>query len=182
MKKIFLFVLYLSPLLVKSQDLSVLEKDTLVQIIYILIFLLVLVLWQKIYRFFRKNQIRPFANLFSKTKLEVELDKDKIYRPQVLTMTIRNTGKNEVEFQAPVLEFRKIWSKRKFKLNGISGRQIYPIFLDPGDTHTLRIETSTLYQYDKGIKTYYWALIIVTDNTGRIWKSKPVKLRKSLVT
>ncbi|MFY9153086.1 MAG: hypothetical protein WAO52_13805 [Prolixibacteraceae bacterium] len=178
-----IFLVFLSfPLLLRSQDLSGLEKDTLIQIIYILIFLLILVFGREVYRYSQKHHIRPFSRIFNKSLLEIELEKDKLYRPQVLTMTIRNLGKNEVEFHAPVLEFRKIWSKRKFKLNGISGRQIYPLFLDPDDEHTLRIETANLHQYDKTIKSFYWAQIHVTEINGRIWRSKPVKLRKSLVT
>lgn len=182
MKKGISLVFFSFPLLVRSQDLSGMEKETLIQIIYLLVFLLVIVVGWEIYRYFNKHQIRPFAGLFSKTKLEVELEKDKLYRPQILTMTIRNTGTKELEFHTPVLEFRKIWSKRKFKLNGINGRQIYPLFLDPGETHTLRIETANLYQYDKTIKSFYWAQIHVTETNGRLWRSKPVKLRKSLVT
>ena len=178
-----IFLVFLSfPLLLKSQDLSGLEKDSLIQIIYILVSIVIIFLGREVSRYYRKRKINPFASLFSKTKLEVELEKDKIYRPQLLTMTIRNTGKKELEFHTPVLEFRKIWSKRKFKLNGINGRQIYPLFLDPGDTHTLRIETANLYQYDKSIKSFYWAQIHVTETNGRLWRSKPVKLRKSLVT
>lgn len=182
MKKGLILVFLSFPLLLQSQDLSGLEKETLINIIYLLMLLLVLVLGWEFYRYFRKNQVKPFASLFSKSKLEIELEKDKLYRPQLLTMTIRNIGKKELEFHTPVLEFRKIWSKRKFKLNGINGRQIYPLFLDPGDTHSLRIETAILYQYDKTIKSFYWAQIHVTETSGRLWRSKPVKLRKSLVT
>jgi hypothetical protein len=97
-------------------------------------------------------------------------------------MTIRNTGKNEADIDAPVLEFRKIWTKRKFKLSGINGNAIYPMFIDTGKSHQLRIETSTFHQYDRSIKSFYWARVIVTDADGRLWKSNSVKLRKSLVT
>jgi len=115
-------------------------------------------------------------------KLNVVLNKDRLFRPQILTLTIRNTGKYEADLNAPVLEFRKIWSKRKFKLNGIKGQQVYPLFLQPGITHQLVIETSTFHQYDRSIKSFYWARIYISDIEGRKWKSNNVKLRKSLVT
>jgi len=97
-------------------------------------------------------------------------------------MTISNTGKNEADIDAPVLEYRKIWSRRKFKLNGVNGNAIYPMYIGAGKTHQLRIETANFHQYDRSIKSFYWARIIVTDVDGRRWKSKSVKLRQSLFT
>lgn len=128
--------------------------------------------------------MKPFklSRLYKSIKLVVHLEKDKPLRPQVLTMTIRNTGKHEADIDAPVLEFRKIWTKRKFKLNGINGNAIYPMYINPGSSHQLRIETATFHQYDRTIKSFYWARIVVTDVDGRTWKSNTVKLRKSLVT
>lgn len=132
----------------------------------------------------KTRNMKPFklSRLLKTIKLVVQLEKDKPLRPQVLTMTIRNTGKNEADIDAPVLEFRKIWTSRKFKLNGINGNAIYPMYISSGNTHQLRIETSTFHQYDRSIKSFYWARIIVTDVDGRSWKSNSVKLRKSLVT
>lgn len=158
------------------------EKETLVWIILIMAipFLMALVIF--IYRIL--GNIRPIklSRFFKKVKLQILLEKDKPLRPKVLTMSISNTGKNEADIDAPVLEFRKIWTKRKFKLNGINGNAIYPMYIGSGKTHQLRIETSTFHQYDRSIKSFYWARIIVTDVDGRKWKSNSVKLRKSLVT
>lgn len=182
MKKLVVLVLICLPFAARSIGLADLEKESLIQIIYILGILLCSMVGWKLFQYWQKHNRYFFTRLLNKVHLEVELEKDKLFRPRVLTLTIRNTGKNEVEFEAPVLEFRKIWSKRKFKLNGISGRQIYPLFLEPGDTHQLVIETSQLHQYDKSIKSFYWAQVHVSDLVGRKWKSKPLKLRKSLVT
>lgn len=159
------------------------EKLQLLRIIAILTAFLVLIIGWEAWKVWnnRKNSGSLFRFL-KKVKLEVSLGKDRLFRPQVLTLTIRNTGKYEVDLNAPVLEFRKIWSKRKFKLNGIKGQQVYPLFLQPGITHQLEIETSTFHQYDRSIKSFYWARIYVSDIEGRRWKSNNVKLRKSLVT
>jgi hypothetical protein len=158
------------------------EKETLVWIILVLAvpFLIVLLLF--IYRIIKNSGPFKLSRFLKIVKLEIDLEKDKPLRPQVLTMTIRNTGKNEADINSPVIEFRKIWSVRKFKLNGISGNQIYPMFIDVGKAHQLRIETSTFHNYDRSIRKYYWARIFVTDVDGRKWKSNKVKLRKSLVT
>lgn len=158
------------------------EKETLVQAILILALLLVAVVSFDVWRILKNKGKGTIWRPLFRLKLDVFLDKDRVFHPQVLTMTIKNTGKREVEIDAPVLEFRKIWSKRKFKLNGINGNYIYPMMVNPGDKHQLFIETARFHQYDNEIKSFYWARIYVTDVEGRKWKSNDVKLRKSLVT
>lgn len=165
-----------------SQLAEKVEKETLVWIILFMTIPFLFVLSIFIYRISRNIKPIKLSRFLKIVKLEILLEKDKPLRPQLLTMTIRNTGKNEADIDAPVLEFRKIWTKRKFKLNGINGNAIYPMFINSGKTHQLRIETSTFHQYDRSIKSFYWARIIVTDVDGRKWKSNSVKLRKSLVT
>ena len=159
-----------------------LEKETLVWVILVLSVPFLVVLSVFIFRILKNSGPFKLSRFLKRVKLEIELEKDKPLRPTVLTMTIRNTGKNEADINAPVIEFRKIWSIRKFKLNGISGNQIYPMFIDVGKAHQLRIETATFHNYDRSIRKYYWARIFVTDVDGRRWKSNKVKLRKSLVT
>jgi hypothetical protein len=158
------------------------EKETLVWIILIMAVPFLAVLSILVFRITRNIQPIKLSRFLKKVKLKIYLEKDKPLRPQVLTMTIGNTGKNEADIDAPVLEFRKIWTNRKFKLNGINGNTIYPMYIGSGNTHQLRIETSNFHQYDRSIKSFYWARIIVTDVDGRKWKSNSVKLRKSLVT
>jgi len=176
------FLFFCSPLFSFSRFTSGVEKETLVWIIIVLALLLCAVLGFELQRFLRRKKPKGFFNFFRTVKLDVVLEKDRLFRPQVLTMTIRNIGKNEADIDAPVLEFRKIWTTRKFKLNGVNGRQIYPMYIGSGKTHQLSIETSTFHQYDREVKTYYWARILVSDVEGRKWKSNKVKLRKSLVT
>jgi len=177
----FLLTIF-NPLLFLSELGAGFEKETLVQIILILALLLGALVAFDLWRILKNKGKGTMWRPFFRLKLEVFLDKDRVFHPQVLTMTILNTGKREVEIEAPVLEFRKIWSKRKFKLNGINGNYIYPMLLNPGDKHQLFIETNRFHQYDNEIKSFYWARIYVSDLEGRKWKSNDVKLRKSLVT
>jgi hypothetical protein len=165
-----------------SRQAEGMEKETLIWIILILSILLLAILFFELRQVIRNNHSISFSRVFRKVNLVISLDKDRPFRPQVLTMTIRNTGKIEADINAPVLEYRKIWSTRKFKLNGVSGNQIYPMYIDVGKVHQLRIETSTFHNYDRSIKSYYWARILVSDVEGRKWRSNRVKLRKSLVT
>jgi hypothetical protein len=183
MKRWYFDLLLFDPLALFSGNETDPEKLELIRIIVILLIVLILIVGWEAWRFFRKNGNSGVSFLFpKKIKLKVSLEKDRLFRPQILTMTIRNIGKYEADLNAPVIEFRKIWSKRKFKLNGIKGHQVYPLFLQPGITHQLHIEMATFHQYDRTIKSYYWARIYVSDVEGRKWKSNEVKLRKSLVT
>lgn len=159
------------------------EKLLLIRIIAVLSVLLILIIGWEAWKYFqKKGNFGRFFRFLKKVKIDVHLDKDRLFRPHVLTITIRNIGKHEADLDAPVLEFRKIWTTRKFKLNGIKGQQVFPLFLNPGITHQMRIETATFHLYDREIKSFYWARILVSDIDGRRWKSNRVKLRKSLVT
>lgn len=161
---------------------SEIEKETLVQIIIVQGILLVALIWYEVWQITKNKGKGTIWRPFWRLRLDVYLDKDRVFHPQVLTMTLKNSGKREVEINAPVLEFRKVWSKRKFKLNGINGTYIYPMTINPGDKHQLFIETSRFHQYDNEIKGYYFARVYVSDLEGRRWKSNDVKLRKSWLT
>ena len=179
----YLNVFLFDPLALISGNETDPEKLQLLRIIAFLLILLGLFLGWEAWKFFQKRKNSGgFFGLLNKVKLEVALEKDRYFHPRVLTMTISNLGKQEVDLNSPVIEFRKIWSKRKFKVNGINGKQVYPLFLYPGITHQLEIETATFHQYDREIKSFYWARIYVSDAEGHQWKSNKVKLRKSLVT
>ncbi len=176
------FLSVLKPLLAFSLNDTNVEKETLIRIIIVLVVVLFAVLAFEIRRFVRNRTTGNLFRFFKRIKLEVTLGKDRTFRPQVLTLNIKNTGTRDVNIEAPVLIYSKIWTKRKFRLNGKNGNQIYPMFIDPGKMHHLRIETSTFHQYDRTIKSFYWAQITVRDVDGRNWRSNVVKLRKSLVT
>ncbi|MBC8004230.1 MAG: hypothetical protein H7X84_02060 [Verrucomicrobia bacterium] len=180
----YLYLSLINPLSWFSGNETDPEKLQLLRIISILAIILLFFIGREAWKFFRKaNYYRGFfKQLIKKIDLDITLEKDRAYRPQVLTMTIRNTGKHDADLNAPVIEFRKIWTKRRFKVNGIKGQQIYPLFLYSGNAHQLDIETATFHQYDRSIKGFYWARIYVSDIEGRKWKSNKVKLRKSLVT
>jgi len=183
MKDWVLNVMLFDPLALISGNETDPEKLQLQRIIALLVVILGLLVGWEVWKFYQKKR-RPggFFRFMSKVKLDVTLEKDKLYRPHFLTMTIQNIGKQEADLNAPIIEFRKIWTTRKFKVNGIRGQQVYPLLLYPGITHELEIETNTFYQYDREIKSYYWARIFVSDIEGHRWKSNRVKLRQSLVT
>ena len=157
----------LTSILTVSGFISGIDSDTLAYIIVVQALVIFILLTYEIWRIFKNKGKGTIWRPFWRIKLVVYLDKDRVLNPRVLTLTIRNAGKREVELNAPVLEFRKIWSKRKFKLSGTNGNYIYPLFIEPGGKHQLFIETSRFHQYDEEIKGFYWARVYLSDAEGR---------------
>lgn len=175
-------LIHFPPLLSVSEFISGIDKSTLFLVILIETLLIVFLIAYQIRRILKSKGKGTFWRPFWRIRLYVYLDKDRVYNPQVLTMTIKNSGKREVEIESPVLEFRKVWSKRKFKLSGASGNYNYPLIIEPGNKHQLFIETARFHQYDQEIKGFYFARIYLNDVEGRRWRSNDVKLRKSWLT
>lgn len=116
----------------------------------------------------------------SRSKLKINLLKDRKYRPKVLTLRVENKSRKDIDLEAPVLSFRKLWSKRKFKLKGINRYEIYPLFLEAGKTHELRIDLSVFYDHDRKLKRFFWAKVQLQDTKGKSYSSSFITLRKSL--
>jgi len=150
----------------------------------LLIILLVLLLLPLAFFLFKRMKLkgakkwRPDFNF--KNKLRVELIKNRSTRPDYLTLKVTNGGRQDIDLEAPVLCFRKLWSKRKFKLKGINRTQIYPLYLEKGKTHELGIDLRVFHEHDRKLKKYYWAKVNLADTRGRKYSTKYVTLRKSL--
>jgi len=115
-------------------------------------------------------------------KLVVWLEKDRIIRPTLLTLKVENTGKRFVDFDAPVLIFRKLWTRRKFKLTGINNSNLFPLYMEPGQAFSLPIHLELFYQHNNDLKKFYQARVIITDVDGKVFKTKYIVLRKSIIT
>ncbi len=117
---------------------------------------------------------------FSLKRITVYLHKDRDFRPKVLIIKVKNNRRKDVDIEAPVLVFRKLWSKRKFKLKGMNRYEIYPLYLEAGKEHELQVNLSVFHEHDRSIRKFYWAKVFVSDTKGRKYSSKYVTLRKSL--
>lgn len=113
-------------------------------------------------------------------KIEVELIPNRLYRPDRLTLVVRNGSRKDVDLKAPVLVIRKLWSIRKFKLKGIDRAEIYPLYLEKGKTHELPISLGVFHRHDPTLRSYYWARVQLNDTSGRHYATKYITLRKSL--
>lgn len=121
---------------------------------------------------------RPF---FAFQKVRVELIKDRVYYPDKLQLTIKNTGNTYVDLDRPLLVFDNFWLKRKFRLSGAGNRLFYPLYLEKGQKHTLEIDINRFYSHDKSLKKFPKTKVIAYDVKGKRLGSKSVYLRKTLI-
>ncbi len=113
-------------------------------------------------------------------KIEVNLAKDRLYYPDILELTITNTGSSDLDIDKPLLIFSSFWLKRKFVLKGISNYYLYPLFLERGQSHKLTIDLNRFYLHDKSLKRLPKAKVIVSEVNGKRLCSCQVLLRKTL--
>jgi hypothetical protein len=179
MKKLFFFFLINTPFQAFPQNEVPPEGGKLLWFLAILISL-PLIYYLLRSRVFSKEKIKGKPGPLFMRRLKIELTKDREYRPNVLTLKIFNNSRRDIDLQAPVLLFRKLWSKRKFKLKGINRYEIYPLYLEAGKVHELRIDLSVFYSHDKKLRRFYWTKIRVADTKGKEYSSRYVTMRKSL--
>lgn len=178
MKRTLSFILAVWPLFAFSQN--EVHPEGYKLLIALLLFLAIPVLVFLFRRIFKKGQKQKTKISFWKKKLKVFLGKDKKYRPAFLFLKIENVSNRDIDIEAPILHFRKLWSKRKFKLKGINRQEIYPLYLEKGKMHELQIDLSVFHQHDRKLRKFYWAKIRFHDTKGRKYSTKYITLRKSL--
>lgn len=129
---------------------------------------------------FRKKgaKKRPF---FTREKVSIELEKDRLYFPDNIKMVVKNSGNTDIDLERPLLVFDNFWLKRKFRLKGIDSRMIYPLYLDEGKIHTLNIDLNHFYSYDKKLKNYPKIKITISNVKGKKLGSSSIYLRKTLI-
>jgi hypothetical protein len=127
-----------------------------------------------IYFFVRWLQSRP------KKKLKIFLDKDRLYMPRTIYLTVKNIGKGPVDINNPMVVFSHYFIRRKLKLKGSEGRNYYPLFLDSGMIHELSIDMNSFFQYDPSLKKYSRLTVSISDLNGKVTGSKSIMVRKSL--
>lgn len=179
MKKLFAILLFIVPFRLFAQNEVQPEGSKLLWAIGVLI-ALAIIYYLLVHRFIKKNESQKKSGTFFNRKLKVELEKDRDYKPRVLTLRVINRSRHDVDLEAPLLVFRKLRSIRKFKLKGMNRYQIYPLYLEGGKNHELRIDLSVFYNHDKRLRKYYWAEVKVQDARGKKYSSGYVTLRKSL--
>lgn len=118
--------------------------------------------------------------LFLRNRVGIKLEKDSLYYPDNLKLTVKNKGNSDIDMDRPLLTFDNFWLKRKFKLKGMGNRTFYPLYLEKGKIHTLQIDLTRFYSHDKSLKKYPKVKISVFDVKGKRLGNKSVFLRKTL--
>ena len=130
----------------------------------------------------RRKSKFSFKKWFQKGRVEVKLVPNRKYRPDELTLVVRNNRKQAIDLESPVLIIRKLWSVRKFKLKGVNRAEIYPLYLESGKTHELQIKLDVFHRHDSSLRSYYWARVLLKDTSGLTYPTNYITLRKSFVS
>lgn len=120
-----------------------------------------------------------YTNWSVKQKVRVEIGKSRLYYPEFIALTLTNTGSSDIDIDRPLLVFDNWWLKRKFRISGVEGRQVYPLFLEKGKSHSLNIDLSPFYGYDRKLKGYPKINIIIYNVKGKYLGKHSVFLRKT---
>lgn len=179
MKRVFLLILYnFFYLSLFAQNEIGPDGDKLVYVLLIILALIVFlsVLGKRSGKSSRFN----LKSFFRAKRVNVELEKDRVYYPDNLQLKIKNTGSSDIDLDRPLLVFDNFWIKRKFRLKGFDNYSFYPLYLERGKTHTLPIDLNRFYTHDKSLKKFPKTKVIVFDMEGRRLGSTSVFLRKTL--
>jgi len=118
---------------------------------------------------------------FNKKKVpydaEIVLDKSQRYNPSIIGMTVSNTGTKEIDLNAPVIIFKRWFSKRKFKVLKVHSSEIYPILLEPGKIYELDISLDQFYEVVPELQLACRMSIEMKDQNGKRFKSQTIRLK-----
>ncbi len=147
------------------------------KLIWVLLILAVTIILVGVFRKTGKGK-KP---LFIIQRIKIELEKNRLYYPDYITLTVKNIGNTDIDLDRPLLTFDNFWLKRKFRLKGIENRSLYPLYFVKGNTHTLNIDLNHFYSYDRKLKRYPKVKITLFNVKGKRLGSNSVYLRKTLV-
>lgn len=175
--KNLLFLMLLSKVLWAQNEIGPEGHKMLWVLLFILVIAGTFILFQKR---FRKSSSSSDKAKQGRKKVHVQLEKDTVYYPDSLKLSVKNTGTADIDLDRPLLIFDNFWLKRKFRLKGFANRNFYPLYLEQGKTHTLQIDLPRFYKHDKKLRKYPKAKVIINDVKGKKLGSKSVFMRKTL--
>jgi hypothetical protein len=174
-KKYFLlFLILVSTLTLSAQNEVRPDGDKIVWVLLILLATAIL------FFVFRKRESRK-QPLFVRQRIKTELEKNRLYFPDYLTLTVKNIGNTDVDLDRPLLIFDNFWLKRKFRLKGMDNRTFYPLYMVKNYIHSLQIDLNHFYSYDRKLKRYPKVKIILFNVKGKRLGSNSIYLRKTLI-
>lgn len=124
-----------------------------------------------------KGRKRSFREKLTSPKVKVEFEAERRIRPRIFRLTVENTGDIEVDLNAPVIVFKRWRSVRKFRINPVGKKDLYPTWLEPGNRYMLNVNLEDFYQSEPELRRACRVRIVVTDVRGKKFKSDFVRIK-----
>ncbi len=180
MKRVVLFFVFLShSLLLLANNEVAPEGNKLIG--FFLALLILTILLFSIKKRGDKTKTKKGRLFHQRNKIKIELEKDRMYYPNILKLKVTNRGNSDIDLDKPLLVFDNFWLKRKFKIKGIGKYSFYPLYLEKGATHSLKIDITRFYLHDKKLKKYPKIKVKLFNVNGKHLGSKSVYIRKTLI-
>ena len=118
-----------------------------------------------------------FSNRRVPYAAEICLIKSRRFNPSNVEMSVTNTGTKDIDLGAPVIIFKRWFTKRKFRVLKVEHSEIYPIFLEPGKTSLLDISLDQFYESIPELQLACRMNIEMKDQKGKRFKSRTIRLK-----
>lgn len=138
--------------------------------------------------FFLFNRSRTFAKGSSAKKMtfrkrtgkdavKIYLSKSRRFNPSNVEMSVTNYGSKEMDLYAPVIIFKRWFTKRKFRVLKVEHSEIYPILLEPGKTSVLDISLEQFYEGVPELQLACRMCVEMKDRSGIRFRSQTIRLK-----
>lgn len=128
----------------------------------------------------RNKNKRGWKGIFPGNNLNLSLEKNKHYFPDIIKLKVVNTGETDIDLDVPVLTFSRFIINRNFRLKGTNQYHFYPLLLEPGKVHDLAIDLKRFYRYDNHLRGFPRISVMVRSLDGKNKVKKSVRIRKTL--
>lgn len=105
------------------------------------------------------------------------LDKSRRLNPSKIGMTVVNTGTKDIDLDAPVITFKRWFSKRRFRVLRVEHSEIYPVLLEPGKSTELVISLDQFYESVPELQLACRMNVEMKDRSGKRFKSHTIRLK-----
>ena len=111
------------------------------------------------------------------TSAEIRLHKNRRFNPAFIEMVVTNTGTTDIDLNAPVIVFKRWFTKRKFRVLKVEHSEIYPIYLERGKTSVLDISLEQFYDGVPELQLACRMSVEMKDLHGKRFKSPTIRLK-----
>lgn len=108
---------------------------------------------------------------------EITLHKNSKFNPSIIEMTVVNTGIQEIDLYAPVIIFRRWFTKRRFRVLKVEHSDIYPILLERYKAYELDISLEQFYETLPELQLACRMSVEMKDLKGNRYKSHTIRLK-----